>query len=105
MREHFDAALNNITKFGDTDVLPFPIEKYIFFDQRTETLELLEELHESFDEFLRDSPPHFETALSVAGYTGFRLVTQIDPIWNAYLLALVIAIGKDIEMHPRPNFS
>jgi hypothetical protein len=32
-----------------------------------------------------------------AGYTGFRAATQIDPLWNAYLLDVVIALGPSIE--------
>ena len=35
--------------------------------------------------------------LAVVGYTGFRGVTQIEPVWNAYLLGLVISIGDEIE--------
>nr|WP_243849046.1 RNA-directed DNA polymerase [Xanthomonas sp. CFBP 8151] len=33
----------------------------------------------------------------MVGYNGFRSVTQIDPIWNLYLLSLVIWLGGDIE--------
>src|SRR5207302_5936539 len=29
--------------------------------------------------------------------TGFRWSTQLDPIWNLYVLAAVIALGRDIE--------
>jgi hypothetical protein len=42
-------------------------------------------------------PIEHERLLSVVGYTGFRQGTQIDPLWNAYLLGLVIWIGDDIE--------
>ena len=38
-----------------------------------------------------------EGMLATVGYTGFRWVTQIDPLWNAYFLGLVIAAGDDIE--------
>lgn len=27
------AALDNITRHGDTDVFPFPIESHVFFDK------------------------------------------------------------------------
>ena len=30
MRKFFDMAIRNITKHGDTDILPFPIENHIF---------------------------------------------------------------------------
>lgn len=35
--------------------------------------------------------------LSVVGYSGFRWGTQIDPIWNVYLLALVLTVAEQIE--------
>jgi hypothetical protein len=35
--------------------------------------------------------------LAVVGYNGFRQGTQIDPIWNAYLLALVVEAAPAIE--------
>ncbi|WP_183017995.1 RNA-directed DNA polymerase [Delftia sp. UME58] len=35
--------------------------------------------------------------LAAVGYSGFRQGTQIDSIWNTYLLSLVIAIGEEIE--------
>jgi hypothetical protein len=38
-----------------------------------------------------------EKLLTGVGYVGFRAATQIDAIWNAYLLALVIEIGTEIE--------
>jgi len=31
------------------------------------------------------------------GYNGFRAATQIDPIWNLYLLALLVEVGPEIE--------
>ena len=37
------------------------------------------------------------SALTPVGYTGFRWATQIEPFWNAYYLALVIAIADQIE--------
>jgi len=35
--------------------------------------------------------------LSAVGYSGFRWATQIDPIWNAYFLGLVLSIAEQIE--------
>ena len=39
----------------------------------------------------------FVKSLSTVGYAGFRGSTQIDPIWNAYLLALVLEVAPAIE--------
>ncbi len=41
--------------------------------------------------------PSCEHILASVGYNGFRSVTQIDPLWNAYLLGLTLFIGDDIE--------
>ena len=92
-----DAALDNVIGFGDTDVFPFPIEHHIFFDQKDAAKKLLLEIHRDFPKFLKEFPPINHSLLASAGYTGFRWVTQIDPVWNAYFLALVISIGDRIE--------
>lgn len=97
MRSSFELALSNITKFGDTDVFPFPIENHVFFDLPEKTVDLLETIHAGFEHYLVDNPVAQERSLSAVGYFGFRRATLIDPIWNAYLLALIIAIGTDIE--------
>jgi TIR domain-containing protein/reverse transcriptase-like protein len=96
-RAAFEAALRNIGRWGDTDVLPYPIEKNVFTENRSESLELLERTDAKFDTFVEDFRPYYETSLYPAGPSGFRWVTQIDPIWNAYLLGLVTAVGSRIE--------
>jgi hypothetical protein len=55
-------------------------------------------IDQNFDQFLHEKqPPANQSLLAPVGYTGFRWATQLDPVWNAYLLALVISIGDDIE--------
>jgi hypothetical protein len=93
----FEAALRNIERYGDTDVLPFPIEKAVFSENRSESLELLQRIDAKFEMFIENHRPYYETSLYPVGFFGFRWVTQIDPIWNAYLLGLVTAIGSHIE--------
>ena len=51
----------------------------------------------NFDDWLRAYPVNFVTGLSGVGYNGFRAATQIDSLWNAYLLSLLVEIGPDIE--------
>lgn len=97
MNKYFEAALDNIIAFGDTDIFPYPIENHIFFDVRSKVTSLLLDIHGNFDDFFTNNSPINENALSPVGYTGFRWATQIDPIWNAYILGLVISIGENIE--------
>ncbi len=44
-----------------------------------------------------DEPPDNVSSLAMVGYTAFRWVTQIDPLWNAYLLGLVLSLADKIE--------
>ncbi|NBK98524.1 MAG: RNA-directed DNA polymerase [Erysipelotrichia bacterium] len=93
----FELAIDNIIKFGDTDVFPFPIESRIIFDKRSDVLKLLENIHTNFEHYIKYTPPQFENMLAPSGYTGFRWATQIDPIWNAYWLGLVLFLSDKIE--------
>jgi hypothetical protein len=97
MRKYFERALSNIIKHGDTDIFPYPIENRIFFDKRKEAIDLLLNLNKDFAKSLVQFPPANNSALAPVGYTGFRWATQIDPIWNAYFLGLVISISDQIE--------
>lgn len=90
-------AVQNVIKHGDTDIFPFPFENHAFFDKQNETVELVVEYDEKFDEYLNQFPPKNVSSLTPVTYSGFRWATQIDPIWNAHFLASVIAIGKSIE--------
>lgn len=95
--ESLEAAISNIASHGDTDVAPYPIENHWFYDEPKEILNILEDFDENFDARIGSYPVEFVRSLSGVGYAGFRATTQIDPIWNAYLLALTIEIAKDIE--------
>lgn len=92
-----ELAVQNVIKHGDTDIFPFPFENHAFFDKESETVELVVEYDEKFDEYLNQFPPKNVSSLTPVTYSGFRWATQIDPIWNAHFLAAVIAIGKSIE--------
>ncbi len=90
-------AVRNVAHHGDTDVFPFPLENHWFHDDEEAVTRLLMSLDADFDRWLRTYPVNFSTGLASVGYHGFRAASQIDPIWNAYLLALLIEIGSDIE--------
>ena len=92
-----ELAVQNVIKHGDTDIFPFPFENHAFFDKESETVELVVEYDEKFDEYLNQFPPKNVSSLTPVTYSGFRWATQIDSIWNAHFLAAVIAIGKSIE--------
>lgn len=96
-----DAALKlaakNIASFGDTDIFPFPTENHIFFDKPKEVCAVLRDIDKEFEGSLVKMPVLTAKELATVGYSGFRQGTQIDPVWNAYLLALVATIGEDIE--------
>ena len=97
MKEYFERAVKNVTLHGDTDIFPFPIENLIFFDKRGEVVDLLLNIDDNFSSTLTGYPPSNYSALTPVGYTGFRWATQIDPIWNAYLLGVVLSIAVEIE--------
>lgn len=96
-KRHIELALLNIDKFGDTDIFPFTIEKQIFFDKKAEIIKYIENMHANFEEYLEKFAPKNISTFSPVGYTGFRWATQIDPIWNAYFLALVLSVAEEIE--------
>ena len=97
--EAIDRALKNIIKYGDTDIFPFPFERYMFEDKFKECTKLLISRHDDFDLHLANYPPLTIDVLTQIGYTGFRRATQIEPFWNAYFLALVIAISDEVEKY------
>ena len=72
---------------------PFPVENHIFHDKRDEIVELLLATHQDFSAQLNTNSMPGEHAMAPAGYTGFRWVTQLDPIWNAYLLGMVLSVS------------
>lgn len=97
MRKYFKKALLNIIKHGDTDIFPFPFERYLFEDKITETLDILENIHKDLGKAISESPPLTLVKLSPVGYYGFRQATMIEPFWNAYFLGLIISLAEKIE--------
>ena len=93
----FRLAVGNIAAWGDTDVFPLPIENHVFYDQQDEIVDLLGTISNDFLGRLTTAPPINHAALSPVGYNGFRWATQIDPIWNAYFLGLILSLASAIE--------
>ena len=97
-------SLRNVVAFGDTDVFPFPFERYLFDDKFEDCASLLEQRNKDFSTDIDDYPPINVEALAAVGYTGFRNVTLIEPLWNVYYLALVISMADEME-YARPSTS
>jgi hypothetical protein len=97
LTKYFRMAVQNIASGGDTDVFPLPPENSLFFDRTDDVVAILGELHADLARWRSTYGPVNEEALAMVGYTSFRWATQIDPIWNAYLLGLVLAMADDIE--------
>ncbi|MEV5409339.1 RNA-directed DNA polymerase [Thermopolyspora sp. NPDC052614] len=93
----FTKAIANIARWGDTDIFPFPIENHMFHDRSSDIADLLADVANDFDNHLNLDPVFSYSTLAPVGYTGFRWATQIDPLWNAYLLSLVLALAPEIE--------
>jgi Reverse transcriptase (RNA-dependent DNA polymerase) len=91
------AAVKNIATFGDTDIFPFSFEQHIFHDQPTLIQNALELIHADFEAQLAQNPPDNINTLAPVGYTGYRWASQLDPLWNAYYLSLIIEMGPAIE--------
>jgi nucleoside phosphorylase len=96
-RPYLLRAIRNIAELGDTDVCPYPPEKHIFYLRERDALAALTALHDDASNLLKIRPPAHETLLCQIGYTGFRWVTQLDPLWNAYFLGLCLSIGNQVE--------
>lgn len=91
-------AIKNIAAYGDTDIFPFPIENHLFHDKPDKVCEVLQQIDKDFANTMTRIPVLTAKELAAVGYGGFRQGTQLDPLWNAYLLSLVIEIGNDIEV-------
>ena len=98
MKEYFEKAVKNIAKYGDTDIFPFPFERYMFEEKHESTVKLLEAIHSNFDSSLSSEPPSTIEEMVPVGYFGFRKATMIEPFWNAYFLGLVISLAESIEL-------
>jgi hypothetical protein len=96
-------AIRNIEGHGDTDIFPFPSENHLLHDAPDDLVEVLAQVDKEFEDSLSKIPVLISRNLSAIGYSGFRYGTQIDPLWNAYLLALVLTVAADLEVKRVPS--
>ncbi len=97
-----DAAIRNVLGFGDTDLFPDPLESRWIAQAPRRAREAVIELHRRMDSG-HPGKPETLRALFPAGPAGYRLGSQIDPVWNLYLLSLVILAGPAIESARQPR--
>ena len=101
-KEAFRLAVANVATFNDTDVFPSPLDRFPCQDTPDAVVDVLEEVHRTFDQYLANQPPENIDTLAPLGYTAFRWATQIDPLWNVYFLSLVLMIAETIESKRLP---
>jgi hypothetical protein len=90
-------AIDNVSKLGDTDIFPFPIENMMFFDRALNIESVLIDIEQNFDTWISQYPVDSMHSCIPVGYTGYRWATIIDPLWNAFLLYQVLKISEQIE--------
>lgn len=90
-------AVDNVAHWGDTDIFPHPVENHVLYDMPEQVTDLLANIASNFDSEINRFPVDSYSTLAPVGYTGFRWATQIEPVWNAYLLAQVVALAPQIE--------
>jgi hypothetical protein len=99
----FRLAVANVAAFGDTDVFPSPLDRFPCQDSPNDVVDVLQDVHSNFDQYLANLPPENIDTLAPVGYTSFRWATQVDPLWNLYYLALVLSIAETIEAKRLPT--
>lgn len=72
LKPFFEAAVKNVTTFGDTDIFPYPIENHVLHDKSKDVVKLLRKAYSCFDECFVQYPPSHISTLSPVGPYGFR---------------------------------
>jgi hypothetical protein len=81
MEEHFKRAIANVTRHGDTDIFPFPIENHVFHDCPLEVMKLLSELHSNFSQWLAGYPrstQDMDIWIAVSPQNAARMVAALS---------------------------
>ncbi|MBN8214397.1 MAG: RNA-directed DNA polymerase [Xanthomonadales bacterium] len=97
IRKAINRSIDIIVTHGDSFVLPPSYEIGLIRDRREEVAELVTAIYAAFPDFPDTLPIRYDIVSTPVDDSGLRPITQLDPIWNIYLLALVIAAGPAIE--------
>jgi hypothetical protein len=90
-------AVRNVATRGDTDVFPYPFDNHVFFDREDQIVEILLRVGSNLSSAISEYPISSFSTMTNVSYGGFRWVTQIDPVWNAFLLGSVLASATTLE--------
>lgn len=102
MMNYAKLAISNISKFGDTDIFPYPIEKFLFYDRLNDVERIILDMEAHFDEWMTKYPIEFIKTCVPVGYTGYRWATSIDPLWNCFFLYQTLKISEKLEQNRIP---
>jgi hypothetical protein len=114
-KKSFEKAVKVIAAHGDTDIFPYPFDNIVMSDMTEEVVGALQSTESEistlpresggnrYDQYFENHPINHYSTLSPVSQTGFRWATQLDPFWNAYLLAAVIELAPDIEASRVPK--
>ncbi len=90
-------AVGHVAKYGDTDVLPHPVESVFLSERKTKIVDELAAL--DLDTF---KPAQGVEIIAPKSRLGFRIVHQLPILETLLLTAAVIEIGGDLEKRKRP---
>jgi hypothetical protein len=98
LRRAVEAAVRNVAAFADTDIFHEPFELGLFRREPQAVVRAVLGLHRRPDlaAAALASQPCLRRLVPV-GASGYRLATLIDPVWNAYYLALTLLVARAIE--------
>ncbi|MFD2053897.1 RNA-directed DNA polymerase [Mesorhizobium calcicola] len=66
-------------------------------DKKTAVVKLLLQIYGDFDKSFVQNPSNDIRSLVAVHHSGFRWASQLDPLWNAFLLGNVLSIAEAIE--------
>jgi hypothetical protein len=92
-------AIDNISKWGDTDIFPFSVENALFYDKPALVGEIIKNMESRFDDWMADYPVKCVKTCVPVGYTGYRWASSIDPLWNCFLLYQTLKISEKLEQN------
>jgi hypothetical protein len=90
-------AVNHLIRYGDTDVLPHPIEAVFLYEKKTSIIDELLKL--DLDSF---NPTQALETISPKSRFGFRIIHQLPLVETILFTASIIEIGADLEKLKRP---
>lgn len=98
-----ERAIEVVLAHGDSFVLPPGFEIEVIRDRRDDVAALVRGMYLAHPRLPEDVPLLVDVLHAAVGDAKVRPITRLDPAWNVYLLALVIAIAPDLESARLPT--